>query len=152
MGNPFPVDFGGLQNTLVNLNQLLAAIQQTLASFIDAFASIRDGATPAHYQSAATTNATSVAVGATQLRDLNIENLTGTIYYLKLYDKATAPTVGTDLPVQTFALRANDRTAPLLPAGLKFTAGLAFALTAGAPNADNTAVVVGIHVNLGYTQ
>lgn len=141
-----PIDLGGLQQTLTNLNLLLAALQQTLAGMFPLA-----GATPLHYESAATTNATSVTAVATTLRNLNVENTTAVIYYLKLYNKASTPTVGTDIPVATFALKANDRTAPSLPFGMKFSLGLAFAITAGAANADVAAAAVGLHVNLGVT-
>lgn len=141
---------GGIQ-TLQETNRLLAAIQQTLSSLVTSFAPFGPGTTPLHYQSAASTNATSVTAVPSVLHNLNVENTTATIYYLKFYDKASAPTVGTDLPVATFAIKASDRTAPVLPAGMKFLLGCAFALTSGAPNADTGVAAIGVHINLGLS-
>ena len=61
--------------------------------------------------------------------------------YLKLYNKASAPTVGTDVPVLTVALAPGAPTLVQGGAnGLRFTTGIALALTTNAPDADTTAV------------
>jgi hypothetical protein len=58
----------------------------------------------ARIQSAASTNATSVKASAGQLHSLYVANNGATIAFLKLYNKASAPTVGTDVPLVTIAL------------------------------------------------
>ena len=55
-----------------------------------------------HIVSAATTNATSVKASAGIINDIVVGNNGAGVAYFKLYDKASAPTVGTDTPVATF--------------------------------------------------
>lgn len=102
------------------------------------------GCTPAKLISAATTNATSVKASAGQLYALQVINLNAATRYLKLYNKATAPTVGTDVPVQTLPIPPNSTTGGgfvlPVPVGMEFTTGIAFALTTGVADADVGAV------------
>lgn len=58
-------------------------------------------ATNAQYISAATTNATSVKTSAGVINSIILSNNGATGRYFKLYNKASAPTVGTDTPVHT---------------------------------------------------
>lgn len=51
--------------------------------------------------SAATTNATSVKTTAGTIYNIVVSNTGVTAVYLKIYNKASAPTVGTDIPVYT---------------------------------------------------
>lgn len=108
------------------------------------------GATPFHLgASAATVNATSVQAGACTLWDVIAMNVsTSAPAYLKLYDKASAPTVGTDTPVYVLPLptagSANGAgAARSWPTGLKFTLGLTYAITGGMADTDATAVAAG---------
>ena len=43
---------------------------------------------------------------------LTASNPTATAAYLKLYNKASAPTVGTDVPVLTITLPKDERALP----------------------------------------
>lgn len=105
-------------------------------------ASATGGYTPGKLISAATTNATSVKASAGTLGKLSVGNNSATIYYLKLYDKASAPTVGTDTPVATYIIPANSNGAgsniPLPPVGEKYSNGIAFAITGGIADSDTT--------------
>ncbi len=65
--------------------------------------------------------------------------------YLKLYDKATAPTCGTDTPIKRLIIPAAS-TAALgggsnisFPAGVAFTLGIGYCVTTGITDADTTA-------------
>ncbi len=105
--------------------------------------------------SAASTNASSQKGSAGSLMELTAYNPTATAGYLKLYDKATAPTVGTDVPVLTVPLPV---TAPGTPAvqlnfgsiGKRFANGIAMAITAAAVATDTGVTVAGIQVNGTY--
>lgn len=112
------------------------------------------GLTMSKTVSAATTNATSVKASAGQLYEIFVSNVNAAARYLKLYDKASAPTVGSDTPVWTVIIPGNTAgggTAKSIPKGLAFTAGIAFALTTEATDAGTTAVAANeIVVNLGY--
>ena len=102
---------------------------------------------------AASTNATSGGVGPSALCFVSAYNAAASVRYLKLYDKATAPVVGTDVPVMTIAIQATSQLLMNLGENrLLFRNGLAFALTTGAPDADTGAVTAGdvLGLNLGY--
>lgn len=98
-------------------------------------------ATLARIQSAASTNAASVKASATTLYSVAVANTGATTAYLKLYNKASAPTVGTDTPVATIMVPAGTgANVPLNDVGVSFSAGLAYAITGGASDSDTTAV------------
>jgi hypothetical protein len=105
--------------------------------------------------SAATTNATSVKASAGQVYTIIATNLNAAVRYLKLYNKATAPTVGTDTPVITLAIPASTTGAGFVldtgGMGIAFATGIALALTTGIADADTGAVAANeILVNLFY--
>lgn len=104
--------------------------------------------------SAASTNATSVKGSAGQVYEIMASNVNAAARYLKLYDKATAPTVGTDTPKWTLIIPGNTAgggIAKSIPKGLEFTLGIAFALTTEATDAGTTGVAANeLVVNLGY--
>lgn len=112
------------------------------------------GATAYKLISAATTNATSVKASAGNVYMISAFNLNAAARYLKLYNKASAPTVGTDTPVLVLMIPGNTAGAGLtinVPVGIDFATGIAFALTTGIADADTGAVAASeIVVNLGY--
>lgn len=108
--------------------------------------------TPYKLNSAATTNATSVAATAnTLLLGYYISNTNSSVRYVKFYNKASAPTVGTDTPVLVLAVPGSGAANVSFPAGINFTTGLAFATTTGAADSDTGAVALNeVIVNLVY--
>lgn len=111
------------------------------------------GATSHHHAiSAADTNATSVKASAGVLSSLSVNNLNAAARYLKLYNKATAPTVGTDTPIRTLAIPAGASLEFTFgKGGLYFSTGIAYALTTGIAVADTGAVSASEHaVGLSY--
>ena len=104
--------------------------------------------------SAASTNATSVKASAGQLYGIYCTNVNAAIRYLKIYNKASAPTVGTDTPVLVFGIPGNTAGAGFaieFSNGLAFGTGIAFALTTGVANSDTGAVAANEQVvNLLY--
>ncbi len=91
--------------------------------------------------SAATTNATSVKTSAGNLHNMAISNTSASPRYLKLYNKASAPTVGTDVPVLTITLPANSfNPINFGVTGYRFATGIAFAITGAAADNDTTAI------------
>lgn len=102
--------------------------------------------------SAATTNATSVKGSAGQVYGVIAVNTNSSARYLKLYNKASAPTVGSDTPVITIALPGSGGVAFSMAQGIAFSTGIAFALTTGAADADTGAVALSEQlINLLYT-
>ena len=90
--------------------------------------------------SAASTNATSVKGSAGQLYGWYIYNDGAQEVYFKLYNKASAPTVGTDVPVIVLAIPAGSGANAFSDIGIPFGTGIASAITTGAADADATAV------------
>ena len=101
------------------------------------------GATSFTAISAATTNATAVKTSAGVLYMLTATNNSATVAFLKVYNKASSPTVGTDVPVLTYLLPANGGAmVPIPSTGITFATGIAYALTGLATTADTTAVAL----------
>jgi len=122
---------------------------------VSTYAHAAGGATAYKLVSAASTNATSVKASAGTLYMVTASNVNAAVRYLKLYNKASAPTVGTDTPVFTFAIPGNTAGAgtniPIPNVGIAFPTGIAFALTTEATDAGTTAVAANeIVVNLAY--
>lgn len=104
---------------------------------------------------AATTNGALILTGGRNLLELTVSNPTATAAYVKLYNKATAPTVGTDVPVMTIAIPATaagvgEKQFVFGVAGKRFPLGLGIAVTAAAPATDVAATVAGIQINGTY--
>jgi len=104
------------------------------------------GATPGHLVSAASTNATNVKASAGTIYSLSGFNLNASPRYLKIYDKASSPTVGTDTPVAVFMMPGNANGSGFSKAfsvGLALSNGFSFAITGGIADNDTTAVGAG---------
>ncbi len=99
------------------------------------------GATTFTLISAATTNATSLKASAGTFKQLSIGNNGAGACYVKFYNKASAPTVGTDTPVATYYVPATSgREVVFPPEGVNFATGIAYAITGVGTVADVTAV------------
>jgi hypothetical protein len=101
--------------------------------------------------SAASTNATSVKGSAGQVYGWFIYNTTSSAKFFKLYNKASAPTVGTDTPFMTIPIPATSGTNVEYSMGIPMGTGIAFALTGAVGDADTTALAANdVVVNLLY--
>lgn len=112
------------------------------------------GASMHHKVSAATTNATSVKTSAGTVYGITGFTIDATPVYLKLYDKASAPTVGTDTPVLVLSFQQSTSAIPAsyqFPKGLVFSTGIAYAIVTGITDADSTAVAASeVVINIQY--
>jgi len=112
---------------------------------------------PRHYLSAATNNSTLVLGRSAIVKMIYAQNTnTTSTAYLKFYNKATAPTCGTDVPVMTVPLPSGATVGgppaqPDISDGILFPLGVGFCITANFADNDNTATVTGIIVNVGVT-
>ena len=109
------------------------------------------GGQPLYYLSAANTNSTLMHSGWTTVIGITVINTTATVYYLKLYNKATAPTCGTDTPVQVYAVPAStsgNGFTTSVPIG--FPLGAGFCLTGGIADNDTSNAATGITLNFVY--
>lgn len=101
------------------------------------------GCTISRILSGASTNATSIKGSAGQVYGVFAINLNAAVRYLKFYNKATSPTVGSDTPVLTLPIPASTTGAGFwigLPQGIAFSTGVACAITTGVADADTGSV------------
>jgi hypothetical protein len=102
--------------------------------------------------SAASTNATSVKVGNGMIFTLVVSNTSSSFKYLKMFNLAVAPTMGTSTPILNIPIAPNST----LDVGtntyaMRFNAGTAYAITGGSALLDTTAVAAGdVIVNMNY--
>lgn len=150
-----------------NLALILAAIADgTLRGTV----TITDGSGPVTVDGTVTANLQPVTSGGSSLyRNLDlgvmgqvVKNGVGQIYgyfianlgnanrYIKLYDKATAPTQA-DTPVATYPLGAGEKANVAFPNGLAFAAGISLRATTGLADNDVGAPTANdVVVNLNY--
>ena len=114
-------------------------------------------ATKAHFKSSAnSTNATSVKASAGTVFNMIIHNThsgggSGSAIAFRLYDKATAPVVGTDVPMIVIHVQSNDSKEINFTSGITFVNGIAYSITDGSSLMDATAVDAdGVQVYMGY--
>ena len=115
-------------------------------------------ATPYFLNSAATTNGALILTGTSNVSSFYATNGGATAAYIKLYNKATAPTVGTDVPEMTIPVPAavsgvpGVATIPIGFHGFRFALGLGIAITRNAVHTDTTAIGAGeVKVKLSRT-
>ncbi len=98
-----------------------------------------------------TNNATSVSNGFTKVYGIGGFNA-GTVSYLKLYDKGSAP-VAADTPRRTIYLPANVAFQLDFVNPLTFSKGLGYRIVTGVADADDTAVAAAavLALNIDYT-
>lgn len=103
--------------------------------------------------SAATTNGALITSGSAGLQAFFASNIGATPAYVKLYNKATAPTVGTDVPEFVITVPATGQV-EVTPGfnGHRFSLGLGIAITGAAADSDTTAVAAGqVKIKLSRT-
>lgn len=92
---------------------------------------------------AATVNSTLVKSTPGKLHKLQGYNAAAALRYLKIYNKASAPTVGTDTPFVTIVLPASAAFSIDYPnGGLHHTLGIGYGMTTAAADADTGALTL----------
>ena len=130
-------------------------VRQALTQQIDSPCQIVNCTTRQKFLSAATTNSNLVKAGQTALYNIIAINTTTTIYYLKLYDKATAPTCNSDTVVASYpvpfgASNAGGGFVQPRSVAAGYLLGLGFCLTGALADNDNTAAATGVAINFEY--
>ncbi len=133
------VDSGGTQQTLVGAQRTWLFNGATWDRLVKANAASR------LLSSANTTNGTSVKASAGNVFRIRGNNTVASKRYFKLYNKASAPTVGTDTPVLTFLILASAEFVIDVGGsyGHYFSTGIAYAITGAAADNDTTAIGTG---------
>jgi hypothetical protein len=113
-------------------------------------------ATKVHFKSSAnSTNATSVKNSSGAIFNMIIHNThsgggNNSIAF-RLYNKSTAPVVGTDVPMIVIHVSANSSKEINFTSGITFTNGIAYSITDGDALLDATVVTAdGVQVYIGY--
>ena len=103
--------------------------------------------------SAASTNATNVRTAASTIGTCVLTNTSASFKYVKFFNLAVAPTMGTSTPVIQFPVAPNSTLDVSTSfAGLRLAVGLSYAITGGSALLDTTAVAAGdVLVNLSCT-
>ena len=111
-------------------------------------------ATPTAFSlsSAATTNATSVKATAGTVFQVAASNVGAAAVFLKLFNLATAPTVGTSVPFLTIPIAPSGVVSiPFGELGMRFTTGIAFSITNLVADADATVIAAAqVKVAISY--
>lgn len=98
----------------------------------------------------ASVNATSAKTSGGRVYAISGYNAKASVVYLKFYDKATAPTVGTDVPALTLAL-PPETAFNINLSGHVFNLGIAYGLTTDAADNGTTALSSGDVLGLTVT-
>jgi len=110
-----------------------------------------------YLQSAASTNATNCKASGGNFFGIRALNTTTTIYYLRMYNLATAPTCSSatgfvesiPIPPAPAAGQAGGIVA-VPPIPVAYTTGIGFCLTGGSSSTDNTNAATGVFLALYY--
>ena len=109
------------------------------------------GTTPYHFVSLATTNATNVKASVGQLYSYVIYNTNASIRFVKLFNKASAPTPGTDTPIMTIPVPPSGQVTADFANGIACALGIGYCTTNLVADLDTTAVGAGdLIINLHY--
>jgi hypothetical protein len=114
-------------------------------------------ATKVHFKSSTnSTNATSVKSSAGAIFNMIIHNThsgggANNSIAFRLYNKSTAPVVGTDIPMIVIHVPPSQSKEINFTSGITFTNGIAYSLTDGDALLDATAVSAdGVQLYIGY--
>ena len=151
--NRMMIDGAGTQrlDRAIPTRVVASDITQSVSGTVTANEGTPNAGTAYNLTSAATTNAASVKASAGSLFEMSLFNATAATVYLKLYNKASAPTVGTDVPIMTIPVAAGAVwSAEFGRIGKRFSTGIALAITGAAAATDTTAIAAGAQVSGSY--
>lgn len=96
--------------------------------------------TPHRKVSAASNNATNLKASTGYLLKMVGHNVNAAVRYVKFYNKATAPSPGTDTPVLVVPLPAAGAPVNIdFPdEGMEFSLGIGYGIVTGGADSDNT--------------
>jgi hypothetical protein len=142
---PVDVNVTGGSAVDVNNNALVTPVGSPTTTY---------SAAPCFLSSAATTNATNCKASAGNVYGFRAVNTTSTLYYLRMYNTAAAPTCSSatgfveTIPIPASTTGAGVVSMPSVPVG--YATGISFCLTAGSSSTDNTAAATGVFLTVIY--
>lgn len=93
-----------------------------------------------HVVSAASNNAANIKSSAAQVTGYYVGSLATAAMYVKLYNKASSPSPGSDTPRLTILIPPGSAANQCFDPPLAFETGLGVAIVAGIADNDNTSV------------
>lgn len=128
-------------NGVTGTGSLRVTIASDTTANTNPYVTKRPTPTQSFINSAATTNATSIKASAGTVFGIICNNNGAAVAFVKFYNKASAPTVGTDVPVFWIAVPAGGQAEFNCGAyGHQFGTGIALAITNLVADTDTTAV------------
>lgn len=132
------------QATAGNLNATIAALPAGSNLAADVGLQARASATGAGTAVALVVPAapatTTIKATAGRLLSLHLTNISASTRYIKFFNAATGPTMGTTSASYQIAIPAGGSINLSLPHGIGFTSGMYIAVTGGVPLNDNTGI------------
>lgn len=132
-----------IDQTTPGTTNLVAAGQSGVWSTTPTPRAAANGTTSSRVVAAASTNATSLKASAGNITEIDVFNVAAYDVFLKFYNKASAPTIGTDTPVWTIPIKAGTGYAREFALGKSFATGIAYAITKLQADSDTTVTVAG---------
>lgn len=112
------------------------------------------GTIPSYLTSTASTNATLIKASAGTVYSYTLINTTATLYYLRMYNLAAAPTCSSATGfVGSYPIPASATGAGVtfdLAAGEAYSTGIGYCLTGAGSSTDNTNAATGVYVWIRY--
>lgn len=138
------------QTTMANSIPVSMASDQTNINIVQHPQGV-DGGIPSHAISAASTNATLVKNNPGNVYGISISNTNAAARYFRIFNKATAPVPGTDVPITTIQIPANSTVMRAYIQGLFCSTGIGYDATGGMGDTDATAIGAGdLSMDLDY--
>lgn len=100
------------------------------------------GSTQSRVKAAASTNSTNLKGSAGVVLGYALYNNTASAKFFKFYNKATAPTVGTDTPAFTIIIPASGGANVEFSSGIPFATGIGYGITGAVGDSDTTSTAV----------
>lgn len=123
----------------------------TISGTAQPVAGTSGGSTPYHLISASGTNATNLKASPGQVYGFEISNTNASARYVRFYNDASAPTVGTTTIEKTVQVPGNATVIRAYPVGLQFTAGISFSATGAMGDTDTTSIGAGdLSIDIDY--
>ena len=144
-GNASPLQLDNAGNLLTNIKVIPALVAGTasIGTIQTGVTATANGSTASRINAANTTNATNLKASAGQLYTIDVFNVAAYNVFLKLYNKASSPTVGSDTPIMTIPIQAGGGFSKTWPMGLPFSTGISYAITKLQADSDTTVVAAG---------
>jgi hypothetical protein len=104
-----------------------------------------------NYTTTASTNGANIKNSAGSLFELTAYNSTAGTIYIRFYNKASSPSVGSDIPIMTIPVATNSfGNAQFGHLGKRFPLGISISITGAGTNTDATNTAAGALISATY--